>query len=231
MNSGRDGSFEITPQILLQAYACGIFPMAETADDPGLHWVEPQMRGLIPLDGFHVPRKLARTIRAGRFAVTVDQDFDAVISACAAPAPGRRKTWINARIRALYGELFRLGHCHTVECRLDGQLVGGLYGVSIGRAFFGESMFSTATDASKVALVHLVARLRVGGYVLLDTQFVTEHLTQFGAIEVPRRTYRQMLASAIVGDADYSRLGALLAAGAAGVAGGELVLQSASQTS
>lgn len=227
MTSGSD-DIEITPRVLLQAYACGIFPMAETADDPGLHWVEPQLRGIIPLDGFHIPRKLARTIRAGHFEVTVDRDFDAVIAGCAAPAPGRRKTWINARIRALYGELFRLGHCHTVECRLDGELVGGLYGVSLGGAFFGESMFSTVTDASKVALVHLVARLRFGGYLLLDTQFVTSHLERFGAVEVPRRAYRQMLAEAIRGEADYGRFGAAVAGAAAP---GEFVLQSASQTS
>lgn len=198
------GIVEITPEILLRAYAAGIFPMAESADDPSLYWVEPRERGLIPLEGFHVGRRLARTIRSDRFEVWADRDFDAVIEGCAEPAPGRDKTWINGRIRALYGELFDRGHCHTVEVYEEGHLVGGLYGVSLGSAFFGESMFHRARDASKVALVHLVARLRRGGFTLLDTQFVTEHLSQFGAEEVPRRVYKKMLTQAIERDADWN---------------------------
>ena len=188
---------EITPEILLQAYACGIFPMAETANDPTLHWYEPQKRGILPLDAFHLSRSLAKTVRSGRFDVVSDHDFDAVIEACAQSVPGREKTWINQTIRVLYRALFDRGHCHTVEVREKGKLVGGLYGVSIGGAFFGESMFHTATDASKVALVHLVARLRSAGYSLLDAQFVTTHLASFGAIEIPKRQYQTLLTQAI----------------------------------
>ena len=188
---------EITPEILLQAYACGIFPMAETANDPTLHWYEPQKRGILPLDAFHLSRSLAKTVRSGRFDVVSDHDFDAVIEACAQSVPGREKTWINQTIRVLYRALFDRGHCHTVEVRENGELIGGLYGVSIGGAFFGESMFHTATDASKVALVHLVARLRNAGYSLLDAQFVTTHLATFGAIEIPKRQYQTLLTQAI----------------------------------
>jgi leucyl/phenylalanyl-tRNA--protein transferase len=191
------GAIEITPEILLKAYAAGIFPMAESADDPTLFWVEPKERGVIPLEGFRVAKRLARTVRSDVYTVRVDQDFDAVIEACAAPAEGRDRTWINARIRDLYGQLFDMGYSHTVEVLREGRLVGGLYGVSIGAAFFGESMFHTERDASKVALVHLVARLRRAGYRLLDTQFVTDHLAQFGAYEVPRRAYRKLLRDAI----------------------------------
>lgn len=191
------GAIEITPEILLKAYAAGIFPMAESADDPTLFWVEPKERGVIPLDGFRVAKRLARTVRADVYTVRVDHDFDAVIEACAAPAEGRDRTWINARIRDLYGQLFDMGYSHTVEVLRDGRLVGGLYGVSIGAAFFGESMFHLERDASKVGLVHLVARLRIAGYRLLDTQFVTDHLAQFGAYEVPRRAYRKLLREAI----------------------------------
>ncbi|MDR3494418.1 MAG: leucyl/phenylalanyl-tRNA--protein transferase [Ancalomicrobiaceae bacterium] len=205
--AARGSGPHITPEVLLKAYAVGIFPMAESADDPSLHWIEPEMRGILPLDHFHVPKRLARTIRSDRFEVAVDRDFDAVIDGCAAPAPGRRKTWINSRIRRLYGELHQLGHCHSVETWLDGRLVGGLYGLKLGAAFFGESMFSRATDASKVALVHLVARLKAGRYRLLDTQFITEHLTQFGAIEVPRTTYQVALEAALEANgADFFRL-------------------------
>jgi leucyl/phenylalanyl-tRNA--protein transferase len=188
---------EITAEVLLRAYAVGIFPMAESADDTGLHWIEPELRGVLPIETFHVPKRLARTVKSDKFEVRIDSDFDAVISACAAPAKGRRKTWINARIRRLYGDLHLAGHCHSVETWFDGELVGGLYGLKLGAAFFGESMFSRATDASKVALVHLVARLRAGGYRLLDTQFITDHLTQFGAIEIPRATYQIALESAL----------------------------------
>ena len=197
------GRIEITPDILLKAYAAGIFPMAEDADDPSLFWVEPQERGIIPLDGFHMARRLARTLRADTFEVRVDRDFDAVIAGCAEPGRDRDKTWINTRIRRLYGELFDLGHCHTVEVYRDGRLVGGLYGVTLGAAFFGESMFHRERDASKVALAHLMARLQQGGFRLLDTQFVTEHLLQFGAIEVPRRIYKRLLREAIDSPADW----------------------------
>ncbi len=203
MGRRRDSDLEITPDLLLRAYAAGIFPMAESADDPALYWVEPKERGIIPLDGFHVPSRLARTVRSDAFEIRVDSDFDAVIDGCAAPAEGRDQTWINQRIRDLYGALFDAGHAHTVEAWQDGRLVGGLYGVHLGAAFFGESMFHTARDASKVALVHLVARLRTGGFRLLDTQFVTPHLARFGAREVPRKTYRAMLDAATSHDADF----------------------------
>ena len=199
---------KITPELLLRAYAGGIFPMADSADDPDLFWVEPDRRGVFPLDGFHLPRRLARTVRSDRFAVTCDTDFEAVIEGCAAPAEDRPSTWINAEIRRLYGELFRLGHVHTVEVREDGGLVGGLYGVRLGGAFFGESMFSRATDASKVALVHLVARLRLGGFVLLDAQFVTDHLARFGAVDLARATYRRRLTAALPVVGDFHRFGA-----------------------
>lgn len=192
----------ITPEIMLRAYAAGIFPMAESADDPGLFWVEPELRGIIPLDRFHLSSRLARTVRADRFEIRVDTAFDAVIAACAEAKPDRAETWINPRIREIFGELFALGHVHTVECWREGRLVGGLYGLSLGSAFFGESMFHSETDASKVALVHLVARLRHGGYRLLDTQFQTGHLAQFGTIEIPRDGYRRLLDDALrhVGD-------------------------------
>lgn len=187
----------ITPSMLLRAYACGIFPMADSADDPTLYWIEPQMRGVLPLDDFHVPRRLARTVRSGRFEVRFDSDFAGIIEGCAAPGRGRRLTWINAPIRHLYGELFRKGHVHTVETWREGALVGGLYGVKLGAAFFGESMFARERDASKVALVHLVTALRAGGFTLLDTQFLTEHLKQFGAIEIPRDHYVRLLDDAV----------------------------------
>lgn len=188
---------DITPDILLKAYAAGIFPMAEDADDPTIYWVEPRARGVLPLDRFHIPRRLARTVRSDIYEIRVDQDFDAVIDGCAAPRRDTERTWINGRIRELYGALFDAGYCHTVEVYSGGQLVGGLYGVSLGAAFFGESMFHEARDASKVALVHLVARLRAGGYRLADTQFLTDHLSQFGVEEVPRHVYKRRLAEAI----------------------------------
>jgi leucyl/phenylalanyl-tRNA--protein transferase len=199
----QDADTEITPELLLRAYACGIFPMAESADDPALYWVEPRERGVIPLDGFHVPSRLARTVRSDRFEIRIDTDFDGVIAGCASPAPDRKQTWINARIRELYGALFDLGYAHTVEAWRDGRLVGGLYGVRLGGAFFGESMFHRERDASKVALVHLVARLKRGGFRLLDTQFVTQHLAQFGAVEVPRREYKRLLAAALDEPAEW----------------------------
>jgi len=188
---------EITPQMLLRAYALGIFPMAESAEDEEIFWVEPRERAIFPLDSFHVSRSLAKTVRQDRFEVVADGDFDAVLELCAAPAPSREKTWINAQIRKLYRALFDLGVAHTIECRRDGKLVGGLYGVALGAAFFGESMFHRERDASKVALAHLVARLRAGGFRLLDTQFMTEHLASLGAKEVSRETYRKLLVAAI----------------------------------
>ncbi len=202
----QPASYEITPEVLLRAYACCIFPMAESADDPNLFWVEPEMRGVIPLQGFRVASRLARTVRSDAFAVTVNRAFKAVIAGCAAPQPGRDETWINTRIRDLYVGLHELGHAHSVEVWSDDDLVGGLYGVSLGRAFFGESMFHRARDASKVALVHLVARLIAGGFELLDTQYVTEHLRQFGATEIPRRRYTTLLDKALDGEADFYKL-------------------------
>ena len=197
MTSIDDVMIEITPQVLLKAYACGIFPMAESADDNALYWIEPERRGILPLDRVHVPRRLARTIKRGGFEVKIDNDFDAVIDGCAAPRAGRRSTWINGRIRNLYAELFAMRHCHTVEVRDGGGLIGGLYGVHLGRAFFGESMFSKARDASKIALVYLVARLKFGGFELLDTQFLTGHLARFGAIEVGRAEFQRLLEAAL----------------------------------
>jgi leucyl/phenylalanyl-tRNA---protein transferase len=204
MASRETAIVEITPEVLLKAYACGIFPMAESAEDPALYWIEPERRGLIPLDAFHVPARLARTVRADRFTVLADRNFDAVIDACAEPRPGRSRTWINTRISALYRKLHRRGHCHSIEAYDGDELVGGLYGVNLGRAFFGESMFHRARDASKVALVHLVARLKAGGFQLLDTQFVTDHLKIFGATEVSRRQYHKLLEAALVGDGDFA---------------------------
>jgi leucyl/phenylalanyl-tRNA--protein transferase len=192
--------------VLLRAYACGIFPMAEHADDPTIFWVEPEQRGIIPLRGLHVSSRLARTVRSDRFRVSVDTAFHRVIDGCAAPQDGREDTWINRRIRDLYTGLFEIGHCHSVEVWDGDDLVGGLYGVSLGRAFFGESMFHRARDASKVALVHLVARLIAGGFGLLDTQFVTDHLATLGAIEVPRARYRALLDAALHGVGDFASL-------------------------
>lgn len=190
-------SFEITPDLMLRAYRAGLFPMAETRRGDRLYWLDPEARGILPLDGFHLPRRLRRTALADEFDVTVDQDFPGVIAGCAAPAPGREDTWINPEIERLFTELHRMGSAHSVEARQGGQLVGGLYGVALGGVFFGESMFSRARDASKVALVHLVARLRLGRFRLLDTQFVTAHLSQFGAVEIPRDAYKMLLADAL----------------------------------
>lgn len=206
MTSRDDIMIEITPQVLLKAYSCGIFPMAESAEDPALYWIEPQHRGILPLDSVHVPRRLARTIRSTTFEIRIDTDYEGVISGCAASRPGRRSTWINSRIRALYRELFELGHCHTVEVWDGERLVGGLYGVALGGAFFGESMFSYERDASKIALVHLIARLIAGGFTLLDTQFVTDHLRQFGTIEVDRDLFQRRLDQALKVTGDFLRL-------------------------
>ena len=206
--AGRDNILiGLTPEVLLKAYACGIFPMAEDADDPALFWIDPPERGIIPLDAFHVPARLARTVRGARFTVACDRDFSAVIEGCAEPGPKRARTWINAPIRKLYRGLFEIGHCHTVEVYDGDALVGGLYGVSLGAAFFGESMFHRARDASKIALVHLVARLRAGGFDLLDTQFLTDHLKMFGAAEVPQERYGRLLAKAIRAQVDMSVFG------------------------
>ncbi|WP_177228157.1 leucyl/phenylalanyl-tRNA--protein transferase [Hyphomicrobium facile] len=206
MASRDDPMFEITPQVLLKAYSCGIFPMAESADDPALYWIEPQQRGVLPLDGLHIPRRLLRTVRTTPFRVTVDTDYERVIDGCAAPRAGRMSTWINTRIRSLYRELFDIGACHTVEVWNGGELVGGLYGVALKSAFFGESMFSTERDASKVALVHLAARLIKGGFTLLDTQFVTDHLRQFGTIELDRSAFQRQLEKALEKNADFYAL-------------------------
>jgi leucyl/phenylalanyl-tRNA---protein transferase len=206
MASRDDIAIEITPQVLLKAYACGIFPMAESADDPALYWIEPPQRGILPLDQVHVPRRLAKTVRQRAFEVRVDTDFEGVIAGCAASRPGRRTTWINPKIHSLYRELFETGYCHTIETWSEGRLVGGLYGVALNGAFFGESMFSFRRDASKVALVYLCARLVHGGFSLLDTQFVTEHLKQFGAMEIGRAEFHQRLERALVHRADFSAL-------------------------
>lgn len=206
MTSRDDIVIEITPQVLLKAYSCGIFPMAESADDPALYWIEPQHRGILPLDNVHVPRRLARTIRAGAFEVRIDADFEGVIDGCAASRPGRRSTWINARIRHLYRALHEQGYCHTVEVWSGRRLVGGLYGVALGAAFFGESMFSVERDASKIALVYLAARLIHGGFTLLDTQFVTDHLRQFGTVEVDRGEFHKLLEPALTTPADFLAL-------------------------
>jgi leucyl/phenylalanyl-tRNA--protein transferase len=188
---------ELTSDLLLRAYAAGLFPMAESAEDPELFWVDPERRGILPLDTFHVPRRLRRTLRQSRFEVTADRDFAGVIEGCAERTPSRKSTWINTEILRLYGELHALGHAHSIECWRGGALAGGLYGVALNGAFFGESMFSRAPDASKVALVHLVARLRRGGFTLLDTQFVTPHLIRFGAVEIARLEYRKRLEDAL----------------------------------
>jgi leucyl/phenylalanyl-tRNA--protein transferase len=195
--------YRIPPDLLLKAYASGVFPMAESAADPEVFWVRPETRGIIPLDGFHVSRSLRKVVRQRRFEIRFDSDFDGVIDGCAESRTGRDSTWINQPIREAYGELFRRGNCHTVEAWREGKLVGGLYGVSLGRAFFGESMFSRERDASKVCLVHLVERLIARGFVLLDTQFTTEHLKSFGAVDVPRASYERLLASAVDGSATF----------------------------
>jgi leucyl/phenylalanyl-tRNA---protein transferase len=200
---GQDDEFALTPDLILRAYAAGIFPMAESADDPGLHWIEPKTRGIIPLDSFHIPGKLARFVRNSPYQVVIDRDFDAVIAACAAPRSQTSETWINPPIRRLYRALFDAGHCHTVEVWDEDRLIGGLYGIALGGAFFGESMFHKVRDCSKLALVHLVARLKAGGFMLLDTQFITDHLRQFGAEEIPRKAYRKRLDLALYGNGNF----------------------------
>jgi leucyl/phenylalanyl-tRNA--protein transferase len=202
MSRPRD-DFEITPDILLRAYSIGLFPMAESAEDQNLFWIDPEARGVFPLDGMIISKRLAKTVRSDRFEIRIDHDFAAVIDACASAAAGREKTWINQRIKRLYCQLFEQGRVHTVETWSDGVLVGGLYGVVLGAAFFGESMFHRQTDASKVALIHLAGRLAAGGFRLLDTQFVTPHLETLGAVEVSKERYRLMLAEAVGQRADF----------------------------
>ena len=187
----------LTPELVLAAYARGLFPMAERRDDPHLYWVSPEKRGIIPLTEFHVPRRLARTVRSGKFTVSTDRAFVQVMQGCAASGPGREESWINAEILRLYTALAASGHAHSVECWQEGKLVGGLYGVKLGSAFFGESMFSRQRDASKVALVRLVELLKRDGFLLLDTQFITTHLAGFGAMEVPRERYLTLLEKAL----------------------------------
>ena len=214
---------EFDVEALIDCYRRGLFPMAETRTDETIYLIDPEKRGVIPLDRFHLSRRLARSIRSARLQVRIDAAFAEVIAECARPQPNRPETWINAQIETLYGELFRRGMAHSVEAWLDGRLVGGLYGVSIGAAFFGESMFSRERDASKVALAHLVARLRTGGYRLLDAQFITDHLTQFGAEEIPRAAYHRRLAMALEGQGDFYRMPAYSTP--------ETVLQAISQAS
>ena len=197
MTSVEDAFFEITPQVLLKAYACGIFPMSESADDPGLFWVEPELRGVLPLDQFHIPRSLKKSMRRSGFEFHIDRKFDAVLDACAEETGDRPSTWINKRIKSLYSQLHEMGNAHSFEAWQDGELVGGLYGVRLGSAFFGESMFSRVTDASKATLVFLVQQMRENRFLLLDTQFTTPHLERFGVIEIPRDTYQMQLEEAL----------------------------------
>lgn len=193
----------LTADLLLHAYAAGIFPMARSRSDARLYWIDPEQRGILPLTGFHVSHRLRRTLRRGGFEIRCDSAFEAVMRACGAPAPDRPETWINDQIVRLFVDLHQRGLAHSVEAWQDGILVGGLYGLALGAAFFGESMFSRRTDASKVALVHLVARLKAGGFRLLDTQFVTAHLSRFGAIEIPRQDYRRLLSDALIRPARF----------------------------
>jgi len=197
MSNRSSDDFELTPELLLRAYTVGVFPMAESRDADAISWIDPRERGILPLDNFHIPRSLKKTVRKGRFEVRCNSDFPAVITECAKRTRGRRETWINTQIENAVIELNSMGYAHSVKTWLDGKLVGGLYGVALGGAFFGESMFSRATDASKVALVHLVARLRIGRFKLLDTQFVTDHLQTFGAVEMPARDFLKKLENAL----------------------------------
>jgi leucyl/phenylalanyl-tRNA---protein transferase len=193
----------LTPDLLLCAYASGLFPMANDRHDPTIHWIEPRRRGVLPLDRFHEPRSLRKLIRRQPFEIRVDQAFERVILACAEPRPERPRTWLNDDLIELYCTLHRQGYAHSIESWADERLVGGLYGVSLGAAFFGESMFSRVPDASKVALVALVERLQAGGYLLLDTQFVTDHLRRFGAIEIARESYQRQLRQALETEAVF----------------------------
>ena len=207
MSDDDDILFDITPQVLLRAYACGIFPMAETADDPGLFWVEPNMRGILPLDTFHIPKSLKKAMRHSTMKVFMDRDFQATIEACSQTTKDRKETWINTRIKNLYCELYKMGHANSVEVYEGEELVGGLYGVRLGRVFFGESMFSRKTNASKIALVHLVAQMKKARFSLLDTQFTTPHLERFGVIEIPKDEYQIVLEEALIGERYFDKLG------------------------
>lgn len=193
----------LQPELLLQAYAVGVFPMAKSKDDPRLFFVDPDYRGIIPLDDFHMSRSLRKAVKKRPFEIVCNRDFMGVVDGCATLTDRRDDTWINEEIRSLYALLHERGHAHSVECWKDGELVGGLYGVELGGAFFGESMFSRATDSSKVALVHLIARLRANGFQLLDSQFITDHLARFGAYEVPREEYQSMLRRALAAPAAF----------------------------
>lgn len=194
---------ELTPELILRAYQAGIFPMAEDAASEDVFWVSPELRGIIPLDAVHISRSLRKTLRTHPYEIRVDTDFAGVIEGCATAGTDRETTWINREIRRLYGALFARGYAHTVEVWDGAELVGGLYGLSLGAAFFGESMFHRRTDCSKIAMAHLLDRLRAGGYRLLDTQFVTEHLRTFGGIEIPREDYELRLADALAHSADW----------------------------
>lgn len=196
----RNRDMSITPEILLRAYSIGLFPMAESADDPEIFWVEPDLRGIIPLDQFHVSKSLAKEVRKNPFDIRFDTAFNAVVGKCAESVENRPSTWINDTIRDLYGALHRMGHAHSVEAYEGDELVGGLYGVTLGSAYFGESMFSRRTNASKICLVHLVERLKARGFTLLDTQFTTDHLKTFGAIDVSKNAYRKLLEKAMAGE-------------------------------
>lgn len=197
MAGRRSRDQRITPELLLRAYSIGLFPMSDAADDPEIFWVEPELRGILPLDAFHVSKSLAKAVRKKPFDIRFDTAFDAVVEKCAEEAEDRPSTWINDTIRELYGALHKLDHAHSVEAWEGDALVGGLYGVSLGSAFFGESMFSRRTNASKICLVHLVERLKMRGFTLLDTQFTTEHLKTFGAIDVPKQDYLKLLDKAM----------------------------------
>ncbi len=213
----------IEPELVLKAYAAGVFPMSESRDDDRIFWVDPDKRAIFPLHTFHAPKRLKRTVRSNHFDVQIDQCFADVISACAEPSRSDAGTWINHGIQDLFTELHHMGYVHSIEVMRDGQLVGGLYGLALGGAFFGESMFSLERDASKVALVHLVGRLKLGGFSLLDAQFITDHLKQFGALEVEREEYQQLLSNAMAQSADFFCAGTAITA--------EAVLQSITQTS
>ncbi len=208
MHSSPPKADPVNARILLRAYAAGLFPMAEDAEDEHLHWFDPNHRGIFPLDGLVVSKSLAKRIRAKSFDIKVDHDFGGVLAHCAASRPGREKTWINRRIAKLFGELFDLGFVHTVEAWREGEMVGGLYGLALGGAFFGESMFHTAADASKVCLTYLFARLRRGGFSLLDAQFLTPPLESLGAIEISRADYRRRLDEALERHGDFRALDA-----------------------
>lgn len=196
---------DITPELIIRAYRAGIFPMAEDAEDNDLFWVSPELRGIIPLDGFHASKSLRKAIRKSGWTIRVDSNWDGIIEGCATVGTDRQSTWINRTIRSVYGELFRRGVAHTVEVWDDNELIGGLYGLAIGAAFFGESMFHRRTDASKMAMAHLVERLKAGGFELLDTQFLTDHLASLGGIEIPRAEYEDSLSRALQRDGDWTR--------------------------